>query len=300
MKQSIDLNEITIFIKVIETGSFIGASRSLKIPKTTISRKIARLEKNLGVQLLQRTTRQVNPTEAGKIYFDRCIKIIQDIEEANQTISTGKFIPNGTLKIAAFNMLGMTIINSWLIEFLNYYRQINVEILLTNHYIDLEQEGIDIYFRTIPFRDPGIINRKILNTSYWVCASPEYLFTYGEPIAPQDLSQHFCISNTSGNLSKVMQWNFYRQGQEEIILIPSRIKVNDVFYIKQSVVNGLGIACLPNIIIMDEIRSGRLIRLLKNWSLRDREIYLAYCQDRYLSPKVKLFIDFIQEKIFKL
>ena len=297
MKPMFDLNEMAIFVKVVQVGSFISAANALGIPKTTVSRKVAQLEKNLGARLLQRITRKLNLTEVGKVYFERCAKILGDIEEANLAIATMQAIPYGTLRISATVILGITLVNPWLLEFLQRYQQVNAEVMLTNRHVNLVAERIDVAFDREPLSDSSFITQKLGSVPFWVCASPEYIATYGEPLTPQNLIQHQCLCVASPTPAGEIQWKFNNGTIEEEITVFGRIRVNDYFFVKQAVLDGCGIAYLPNIVVAQEIQAGKLIRLLREWAPTQKDIYLVYPSDRHLSPKVRAFLDFVTEKI---
>lgn len=302
MKQSVlpsqfDLNAMVIFVKVVQAGSFIGAARALDVPKTTVSRKVAQLEEMLGTRLLQRTTRQSNLTEVGRVYFDRCVRILGDLEEANLAVNALQATPHGTLRISASAVFATSILNHWLAEFLNQYERVSAELILTNQYVDLVAEGIDLAFRATPWGDAYLVGHNLGMMPYWVCASPEYLAEKGEPSTPQDLLNYHCISLSAETIPGGTKWVFHQGNTEEAVCISSRIRANDFLFVKQLVLQHAGIACLPSVLVMNDIQSGRLVQLLHSWSLTNREIYLVYPSDRHLSPKVKAFLDFVLAKV---
>lgn len=291
-----DLNEVTIFVKVVQAGSFIGASRALDIPKATISRKIAQLEATLKVRLLQRTTRKVNLTEVGQLYFDRCVRILEDLEAANLAVAEMQAVPYGTLRLSASVVLGVTILHQWVADFMCQYPQIKIEVLLTNQYVDIVAKGIDATIRSgVP--DSSLVSHRLGAVPYWVCASPAYLATHTEPNNPQDLAQHTCLSIASENLSEILAWSFKRGKEIVEIEVPNRLRTNDFMFIKQLLVAGNGIAFIPSYLVVDEIQSGKLIRILSDWQLSERELYLVYSSDRHLSPKLRAWIEFVHQQI---
>lgn len=301
MKQSVlplqfDLNATMIFVKVVQIGSFVGAARALDVPKTTVSRKVAQLEETLGTRLLQRTTRQINLTEVGRVYFDRCVRILGDLEEANLAVAALQAVPHGTLRISASTVFATSILNHWLTEFLSQYDRVSAELLLTNEYVDLVAEGIDLAFRATPWGSSHLVGHNLGRMPYWVCASPKYLGK-GKPSIPQDLLNYHCIGLSAETIPGGTKWIFQQGNTEEVVCISSRIRANDFLFVKQLVLQHNGIACLPSVLVMDDIQAGRLVQLLHSWSLSSREIYLVYPSDRYLSPKVKAFLDFVLAKV---
>ncbi len=292
-----DLNEVTIFVKVVQAGSFIGASRSLDIPKATVSRKIAQLEETLKVRLLQRTTRKVNLTEVGRLYFDRCVRILGDLEEANLAVAQMQAIPYGTLRISASVVFGVSILHQWVAEFMHQYAQVHVEVLLTNEYVDMVAKGVDVAVRTGPLADSSLVAHKLGAVPLWLCASPDYLAIRGIPSSPQDLSQQNCFSVMSESLSEIIPWAMKRGKELVEVRIKNHLRVNDFLFIKQLLLNHKGIAYIPSIMVLDELRDGLLVRILSDWTLTERELYLVYPSDRHLSPKVRSFVEFVDQKV---
>lgn len=296
-----DLNDIAIFIKVVEAGSFTGAARLLCVPKTTVSRQVARLEANLSMRLLARTTRKLSLTEAGEIYFQRCRQILNDIEATNNAIASLQSLPQGTLRITAPVVFGRQFLAEWVIDFSQRYNQINGEVLLTNKYVDLLAERIDLAFRFDPQKENFLI-RQLKSICYWVCASPEYFSKYGEPQTPQALSQHRCI--VLDNSLGTKKWRLVST-TVEVVAVSSCLKVNDLMLAKQAALAGVGIAYLPNTLVADSIASGRLSRVLSNWSSNQRQLcvvcpsvgVVTSWKDNHLPPKVQAFLNLIDEKL---
>lgn len=291
-----DLNEVMMFVKVVQTGSFIGASRALDIPKATISRKIAQLEATLKVLLLQRTTRKVNLTEVGQIYFDRCLRILEDLEAANLAVAETQVIPSGRLRLSASVVVGVTILHRWVADFMRQYPQITVEVLLTNQYVDMVGQGIDATLRSgVP--DSSFVSHHLGAIPYWVCASPTYLATHSAPNHPAELNAHDLLSIVAENLSEILAWRFQRGKEMLEIKVNNGLRANDFMFIKQLLLMGNGISFLPSYLIADEIQSGQLIRLLSDWQLPERELYLVYPSDRHPSPKLRAWVDFVHQQL---
>jgi DNA-binding transcriptional LysR family regulator len=291
-----DLNEVTIFVKVVQTGSFIGASRSLDIPKATISRKIAQLEHTLKVRLLQRTTRKVNLTEVGRLYFDRCVRVLEDLEAANLAVTKLQSVPSGTLRLSASVVFGVTVLDRWVAEFMTLYPQINVEVFLTNQYVDLVAQGIDAAIRSdVP--DASLVGHRLGAVPYWICASPAYLDIHPAPTHPQELVDRSCLSIRSDNLSEILPWSLKRGKEIVEVKVPSRLQTNDFLMIKQLLMAGSGVAFVPSLLAIAEVQTGALVRLLSDWHLPERELYLVYPSDRHLSPKLRAWVEFVQQQL---
>lgn len=294
---SFDFNEIYLFTQVVKTGSFSAAGRSLNIPKATISRKVAQLETSLGARLLNRTTRHLSLTEVGLIYYERCTRILADLEEANLMVTARQEIPRGRLRLTAPSSFGTAILNHWIDEFLTCYDQVTLDVILTNRYLDLLSEEIDVAFRGGPLSDASLNSRKICDLPYWICASPAYLDQFGEPQTPTELQQHHCICFSTGSAPSGSPWTFQQDHAWIEVKITGRVLVNDVALARQAVLAGSGISYLPGTLVRDDIREGRLIRLLANWPMAEREMFMVYRGDRLLSPKLRAFLDFVEERL---
>jgi DNA-binding transcriptional LysR family regulator len=286
-----DLNEIAIFVRVVQAGSFIGASRQLGIPKSTVSRRVAQLEGRLGARLLQRTTRKLNLTEVGRLYFQRCESILADVEEANQRVIQMQAQPTGTLRLSASLLFGSTVLKRWLVPFLQAHEQLKAEIFLTNQYLDLVAEGIDLAFRAGPLEDSSLLYHFLGSIPYWVCASPIYLQERDPPQHPRDLIQHTClVVNFSGGQA---EWLFQKGSVEERVPVCGRLQCNDFLFAHQMAREGFGITYLPSILAVEDMQRGDLVRVLDDWSLPERPLYGVYPSARYLSAKVKALLDWV-------
>ncbi|MCP9834146.1 MULTISPECIES: LysR family transcriptional regulator [unclassified Cyanobium] len=291
-----DLNAITIFVKVVQAGRFIGASRALDIPKATISRKLAQLETSLKARLLQRTTRKVSLTEVGRLYFDRCVRILEDFEAATALVAERQAVPHGTLRLSASVVFGVTILHRWLAAFMGLYPTIQVDVALTNHYVDMVAKGMDVAIRS-GTPDSSLVSHPLGAIPYWVCASPAYLADHAAPAHPQDLLEQDCLSVASEDLSELLPWSL-RRGKEIVdIKVPNRLRTNDFLLIQQLLLSGSGIAFAPGPLVKQDVQAGRLVRLFPEWTLPERDLYMVYPSDRHPSPKLRAWVEFVEQQI---
>ncbi|MBD2259306.1 LysR family transcriptional regulator [Pseudanabaena sp. FACHB-2040] len=298
----VDLNSMTIFVRVVEMSSFSQAARQLDIPKATVSRKVAELETDLGTPLLHRTTRKLYLTEAGNIYFQRCRHILDEVEDANRAITSLQDIPQGTLRITAPIVFGTCFLSQWIADFLQQYEQIRVEVLLTNQLIDLVSENIDIAFswQTQPLASSSLDTQSLYRVSYWLCASPSYLEQYGKPKTPQELSHHRCIRVCSQPFASHTTWQLIDPtGRIETVNVMGRLVSNDLILARQAAISGSGIAYLPNSLLGEPIKLGQLDRVLTDWAFREGTLCLRRLNLSPLSAKVRAFCDFVAEKCLK-
>jgi len=292
-----DFNELYLFVQVAKAGSFSAAGRSLDVPKTTISRKVARLEANLGARLLHRTTRHLSLTDIGRVYYEHCTRILADLEEANLMVMAQQAVPHGTLRLTAPSSFGTTILNRWIDAFLNHHPQVTLDVILTNQYLDLLSEGIDVAFRGGPLSDSSLSSVKVCDMPYWICASPSYLESHRTPQIPTDLMHHRCICFSTGSAPTGHPWRFKQNHDWFELEIPGRVLANDVTFARQAVLSGFGISYLPGTMVRDDIQEGRLEKLLLPWPMAEREMFMVYRGDRLLSPKLRAFLAFVDEQI---
>jgi len=290
----VNLNDMVIFTRVVETGSFTSAAKLLGLPKSTVSRKVSQLEESLGVRLLDRTTRALHLTEIGATYFEHCARIVSEAEEANLTVTHMQATPRGKLRITAPTEFGTLYLGEIVAEYLERYPQVQIELDFSNRVVDLIEEGFDLAIRAGALPDSSLIARKLAGEGVFICASPTYLQTQGRPRTPEDLSRHemiFSPASPRGHLKLVSD-----QGETITVTIRGRLHVNSLATARDAAVAGLGLAALPEMICWEDLRAGRLQIALEGWSLPGSGLYFVYPSPRHLSAKVKTFMDFLQEK----
>ena len=284
-----DLNEMAIFAKVVEVGSFTKAADRMGLPKSTVSRKISQLEERLDVRLLNRTTRVLKATETGKLYYQHCFKMMQEAEEADRVVTKMQSEPAGLLRISAPLSFGEKFLQEALHSFLNKHPQVSVDLVLDNKNLDLVLDEIDVAFRVGPLVDSSLVARKLGPARLVLCASPEYVKHQGMPSKPADLDQHVLIKHPVAHLE------LDGPNGVEYVDAPARMVANDMVFIKSMVKRGFGIGGVPLAIAEEELRSGQLIPVMKDYPFVVREFYLVYPSRRQLPSKVVAFIDYIME-----
>ncbi len=284
----IDYNEMAIFAKVVDAGSYTRAADKLGLPKSTVSRKISQLEERLGVRLLHRTTRAIKPTETGRAYYQHCAQIVAEAEEAQRAIHQFQSEPSGALRITAPVVFGAGFLVDIVQAFLDRYPQVRMDILLDNKVLDLVEEDIDVAFRIGPMVDSSLVARSLGSVRPIMCASPAYLRAHGTPRTPDDLNRHVCVrhSNAPWHLEGV-------DGSRFELEVPGRLMANDITMTKNLMLQGYGIGLLPVTMAHEEIGRGQLVQVLPAWHFPDREVHLVYHSRRQLPSKVTAFIDFV-------
>jgi DNA-binding transcriptional LysR family regulator len=288
--------EMSVFAKVVEEGSFSSAARALKLTPSAVSKQIGRLEDRLGVRLLNRTTRQLSATEEGDAFYQRCVRILTDMEEAELAVSQRHSAPRGTLRVNCGVAFGKHQISPLIAEFLDRYPEVSVEMTQTDALADLVEEGQDIAIRFGKLQDSSMVARQLAVSRRAICCSPEYLERFGEPRHPSELANHNCIAfSTAIHLN---EWVFkLPDGSEFPFRAQGNFTANNGETIHEMAQSGLGIARLAEFLVGPDVREGRLVRILQPF-YRDVEVPInaVYPTRRHLSPKVRAFVDFLVEK----
>lgn len=285
-----DLNELLIFTRVVQTGSFTAAAKLLSMPKSSVSRKVSDLEDRIGARLLQRTTRRLGLTDAGRIYFEHCVRIVAEVEEADQAVGRMHAAPCGLLRVTAplsFSMLGPL-----LAEFLARYPDVQVELVCTDRLVDLVNEGFDVAIRAGALHDSSLVARALGTIERVLVASPAYLAARGSPAAPAELAQHACIAFAAG--ANPGTWSLHAGERTAEIRVRARLLVNDFEMMCEAARAGLGVAFIARFACQGDLQSGRLQRLLPAWSSAFTPVHALYPTTRHLSPKVLAFLDVIR------
>ena len=288
-----DLNEMAVFASVVDAGSFTGAARKLDQPKSTISRRISKLEKRLGVRLLQRTTRALHLTDAGEIYYHYCARISAEAQSAEDAINNTKTEPSGPVKITAPIHLA-AVLPMLVDEFMRQFPKVQIHLFCNDAVLDIVNEGIDVAFRFGKLNDSTFIARKLGSHRPILCAAESYLATAPTIKTPEDLINHQCISfNPPPNGNR---WNFDGPDGKHSFDIPPRLAVNNLEIMHRSTLAGIGVAILPALLCQPDIEDGKLRALLPEWSFPAVELNLVYPSSRLLPAKVRAFIDFTIEQ----
>jgi DNA-binding transcriptional LysR family regulator len=284
-----EIQELNAFVKVVQAGSFTRAADSLGTQKAHLSRVITQLEKKLGVRLLERTTRSLSLTEVGREMFERAVGILGAVDEAQRIAQKTQAEPRGVLKLTCGVEFGMISVSRWVAEYLQRYRQMQVQADFTGRLVDLVHEGFDLAIRVGNLPDSSLAARKLGDLEYGLFASKEYLARHGTPTNPTELATHERLVFTGGTQPR--PWHL-RKGTQEVALdaVP-RLRVNNSFAVRDAVEHGLGVAQLPLVVAHHQLERGVLVRVLPDWKLPDVPVHALFPSARYLTPKVRAFID---------
>lgn len=283
-----------VFDRVVETGSFSAAARSLNLTPSAVSKQISRLEDRLGARLLNRSTRRLSLTEVGAAYHERCQRILADIEEAEQSALALAARPRGTLRINAPMMFGERHVAPHVPAFLRRYPEIRVAMTVTDALINLVEEGVDLVIRIGEPPDSSLIGRRLAPNRRVVCASPGYLEARGRPSSPAALSDHACLVVNVGG--RPLPWRFRgRDGGDYVVPVGGPLEGNSTAALHAAALAGIGLAMLPTTLVGSDLQSGRLVAVLQDHVDSDSSIWALYPHNRHLSPKVRAFIDYLVE-----
>lgn len=287
------LERIKTFITVVEEQGFGLAAKKLHLTAAAVSKQVQGLEDQLGITLLQRSTRHLELTPLGQQYFLEVKKALGQLDAAEALINQATAEPTGLLRVTAARYFGVNFILPYLSEFLQSYPKIRLDLELAERFPDLMREEIDLLIGVS--RDesaPELVRRRILSTRYIFCASPGYLKKFGMPAKPEDLKQHRYITHTIRN--EINYVNFQSYGN---VYLEPYLYLNDTRAMRECALQGLGIVKLHDYSIKKDIESGKLIEILKKYSIEELPVYLFYRSSRHLDPKIRVFIDFYLNKI---
>ncbi|MBX3193202.1 MAG: LysR family transcriptional regulator [Labilithrix sp.] len=288
---STDLNALQVFVKVVQTGSFTGAARTLGMPKSTVSQRVSELEERLGARLLQRTTRRLSITDQGRVYYDHCARIFTEIEEADRAVTSLQESPRGLLRItvpASTQFLGPV-----LTDFLGRCGGVQLDVLCTDRFVNLVEESFDIAIRAGALSDSTLMARNLGTLHFLPVASPRYLKKHGRPRSPRDLAKHRCLVFSVGPHPRV--WRLSHGDEKREVTLTPALAVNDLDILHDAVIGGVGIAILPTYRCVDDLDAKRLERVLPDWEAPSEPIHALYPSGRHLSPKVKAMLDHLQK-----
>jgi DNA-binding transcriptional LysR family regulator len=290
----VDLNELIVFARVVQAGSFTEAAAKLGMPKSTVSRKVSDLEERLKSRLLQRTTRKLSLTDAGRTYYDYCARIVGEIEDAERAVSRLQERPRGLLRVTA--PVNVAFLGPIVADYLERYPEVRLDLFCTARAVDLVEERFDLGIRAGTLADSTLIARSLGSVSWFLVATPAYLKKRGRPRSPGDLKKHDCLLFGAG-IEGGADLRFERGGTSAQVAVSARFLVTDMDVLHAVAAAGLGIALLPEFGCAEDLRARRLERVLADWSAPPTRVQVVYPSNRNLSPKVKTFVEHLQKSM---
>jgi DNA-binding transcriptional LysR family regulator len=284
-----DLNDIVVFTKVVETRSFTGAAEQLGLPKSTVSRKLAQLEERLGVRLVQRTTRKLALTDIGQAYYERCARIVADIHEAEQLVTDMQATPRGRVRVTAPVDLSSRYLGAIIADFLSQHSDVNVELEANDRVVDMIEESYDVAVRFGSLPESTLIARRLCEIRAVMCVSPAYLRRRGTPQHVEDLDDHDRVLFAPS--LRTQTWVLLNGDASYEFARPAKFASNNIGAVRQAALAGAGIAMLTDFEVADDIAGGALIRVLPEWQSRPIEVHAVYPARQNLPPRLALFLD---------
>jgi DNA-binding transcriptional LysR family regulator len=287
-----DLNRVSAFVRVVLDGSFTAAAKSLGLPKSSISRSVSQLEQDLGIRLLHRTTRQIHLTDAGTAFYERVSRALGDIDEATSAAADTQAELSGLVRVTAPVDLGVWAVAPIIARFIRKHPKIRVDVSLSGRVVDLVGEGFDLAVRAGPLRDSSLIARRVGGLQSVVYASPKYLARHGEPKQLHDLAQHACVLFRS--MTGRSTWELARaEGPPESVEVSGPVSSDDLSFVRKAVLAGTGIGVLPTFLCARAEVTGRLVRILPEWSLSGAVLHIAYPSTRFVPQRVVVLREYL-------
>lgn len=284
-----------VFVEVVDAGGFRRAAEKMSLPKVTVSTLIKTLEAALSVKLLHRTTRHVSVTAEGAAYYEHCVKILSQVREAEESLSSTRLSPSGRLRVDAPTGLASEVLVPVLSDFFARYPGIRLELGCSDRWVDLIGEGVDCAVRGGEITDLNLIARRVGAMRYVTCASPDYLARHGCPAHPDDLANHHCLDYFSARTGRTYDWEFCRRGERVRVTPNGHFGLNDSYAYAAAGMSGLGIVQMANFLMEPMIRDGRMVSVLEEWSNEPMPVHVVYPQNRHVSTKVRVFVDWVGE-----
>lgn len=292
------LTGLTAFVRTADLGSFVAAGRVLGLSPSAVGKAVTRLESQLGVRLFQRSTRSLRLTEEGRAFHERCRHILDDLDDAQETLLMTRETPRGRVRVSA-PIVAYHLLLPVLAEFLSLYPEIELDLDFTDRIVDLIEEGVDVAIRSGQLPDSRIMVRALRPFQLLLCASPAYLARQGTPKCPRDLcGDHIGIGFRYPNSGKVQDWPLILPAEEKEVRVRHILTCNNMEALRGAVLRGLGIGCMPDFLAAASLKTGELVPLLVDHLDAPGQFNLIWPSSRHLSPKVRVFVDFISTRLF--
>ena len=284
------MTSMATFVKVVESGGFSAAARTLSMSPSMVTAHVQSLEERLGVRLLNRSTRRVSLTEVGHAYYERCLQILAEADDADQIAQALQSTPRGTLRLNT-SIAIPPLLAPVVAEFVALYPEVSVNLTMSDRMIDLVEEGFDLAVRNMSVPDSSLVVRRVATYRFVVCGAPGYLAARGIPGQPADLSQHNCLVYSHSAWGN--EWRFAGPDGEQSVTVEGNLQANSDNALRLAAVHGQGLALAPSFLLLDEIKSGRLVPVLTEFLQAEHAINAIYPHRHHLPAKVRSFIDLL-------
>jgi DNA-binding transcriptional LysR family regulator len=290
------LGALNAFVRAADARSFTEAGRQLSLSSSAIGKAVARLEERLGVRLFHRSTRSIALTEQGKQFLESCRRIFAEVERVEQQFAQATGAPSGKLRVS-LPLIGMLLMPT-LAKFMSAYPEIELDMDFTDQVVDVIDGGYDVAVRTGEGRDSRLMSRNLGMYRFEIVGSPAYFARAGEPSTPEDLAAHACLHHKYPSTGKLQRWPFVRSATAGDVVLPTAATASAVEPLVSLAALGLGITCVPDFAIRRQIADGSLVGVLGNFIEQRKAVRAVWPSSRYLSPKVRVFVDFLAEHLF--
>jgi DNA-binding transcriptional LysR family regulator len=285
------LTSMAVFVKATDLGSLTAAATALGMSSQMAGKHVRSLEDRLGTPLMRRSTRRQSLTDAGRLFYERCRRVLSEVEAAEAVVEDVSAAPRGRLRISAPVGFGATKLAPVLINLMARHDGLEIELVLTDRYVDPVDEGYDAVIRLGPIAETSLVARELISHRQVVCASPAYLAAHGVPETPEDLADHACLGFVNASGLPYAVWRFTKNGTDHTVRIRSRFQVNDGRVLAAAAVAGHGIVLQPEAVLRDAIERGSLVPVLTDYQAPGRSMFLMFTVDRPQPPKLRALIE---------
>ncbi|NCE88356.1 LysR family transcriptional regulator [Pseudomonas sp. Q1] len=292
-----NLSGVIAFVKTAQALSFIGAARVLGVSASAVGKNVAKLEAELNVRLLHRSTRKVSLTVEGQLFYERCRKILDDLQDARAMLSHAIQAPRGKLRVS-LPTIGYRFLLAHMVAFREAYPEIELELDFNDHLVDVIEEGFDVVIRSGDLVDSTLMARRLGPFRFVMCASPEYLRTHGRPETLTDLEHHPCLRYRFATTGKIMEWTLSANPAITQLRLPTAMTLNNMEAMLMAAIDGHGIAYMPDFLAREALARGQLETVLNGHSNDQGQFWALWPSSRHLSPKIRAFVDFAAAHLF--
>lgn len=292
------LPNLMAFVKTADALSFVKAGQAMGISASAVGKNVAKLEASLKVRLFHRSTRKVSLTPEGALFYERCKRVLDDLEEARALLSQAAQTPQGRLKVS-LPTIGYRFLLPHLVPFRQRYPEIELELDFNDELVDVIEEGFDVVIRSGGLADNKLMARRLGPFRFVLCAAPAYLSRRGRPTVPADLEQHDCLRYRFVTTGKIMDWSLSADPLFIRLNLPATLVLNNMEALLMAVQDGHGIAFMPDFLVRDALADGKLQTLLDAFTRDEGQFWALWPSSRHLSPKIRVFVEFIEQRLFK-
>lgn len=291
------LGGLNAFVRTADLGSFVAAGHVLGLSPSAVGKAVTGLEKQLGVRLFQRSTRSLRLTEEGRLFHERCRRILDDLSDAEASLASAVARPRGRLRVSV-PIVTYHLLLPVLPDFVSLYPDIELDIDFNDRLVDLIDEEVDVAIRSGTLPDSRLMSRLLRPFRQMLCASPVYLERHGRPLSPQDLEGHAAIRFRFPNTRRLQEWPLVMPAGTTLPGMRTALTCNNMEALRRMAIDGIGIGCMPDFLAREPLANGELLTILDDHLDAPGQFHLLWASSRHLSPKVRVFVDFISERLF--